>query len=127
MPTFDFRMKSIWIGLVCLTLISCSKEKMVNTTFRPNNCDSIRFTFNTDILPILNANCNFTECHAPGGKGAYDYTSYPTVVNRIRSGTIEYRIDLPLNDPQHMPEKYHISECDYFQLKTWIKQGYPEK
>ena len=111
---------------VC-ALISCSKDKLVNSIVRPANCDSLRFTFNEHIKPILNANCNFTECHAPGGRGAYDYSQYATVVSRVRTGTIEYRIELPLSDPQHMPEKFNLSACDYFQIKTWIHQGYPEK
>lgn len=110
-----------------IILSSCAKEKLQQTIIRPPNCDSLRFTFNEHIQPILNANCNFTECHAPGGRGAYDYTTYPTVANRVRAGTIEYRIELPTSDPQHMPEKFNLSQCDYFQIKTWIQQGYPEK
>ena len=110
-----------------IILSSCAKEKLQQTIIRPPNCDSLRFTFNEHILPILNANCNFTECHALGGRGAYDYTTYPTVANRVRAGTIEYRIELPTSDPQHMPEKFNLSQCDYFQLKTWLQQWHPEK
>ncbi len=113
--------------LMVVLLIACSKEKLQQTVVRPPDCDSVRFTFNDQILPILNANCNFSECHAPGGAGAYDYTNYATVANRVKAGTFEYRIELPLNDPQHMPEQFSLSQCDYFQIKTWIQQGYPEK
>lgn len=120
-------MKSSIFLFLCFYFYSCSKDKLQQTLVHPPNCDSLRFTFNEQILPILNANCNFTECHAPGGRGAYDYTQYSTVANRIRAGTIEYRIELPLTDPQHMPEKFNLSQCDYFQIKTWIQQGYPEK
>lgn len=124
---FGFHMRWLITLLLFSTLISCSKDKMVYDIERPPNCDSLRFTFNEHILPILNANCNFTECHAAGGRGAYDYSQYATVVSRVRTGTIEYRIELPLSDPQHMPEKFNLSACDYFQIKTWIHQGYPEK
>lgn len=120
-------MKSLILFFFFLILASCAKDKLQTTLVRPPNCDSVRFTFNEHIRPILNANCNFTECHAPGGRGAYDYSQYATVVSRVRTGTIEYRIELPIADPQHMPEKFSISECDYFQIKTWIQQGYPEK
>lgn len=120
-------MKKYFSILFIIVLFSCTKDKYSMSVPKPENCDSTRFTFDKDILPILNANCNFTECHAPGGRGAYDYTNYALVVSRIRSGTFEYRIELPLEDPQHMPEKYIISSCDYYQLKTWIAQGYPEK
>jgi hypothetical protein len=120
-------MKGSFLFFTILFFGSCAKEKLQQTLVRPANCDSVRFTFNEHILPIINANCNFTECHAPGGRGAYDYTKYATVVNRVRAGTFEYRIELPIADPQHMPEKFAVSQCDYFQIKTWIQQGYPEK
>ena len=120
-------MKLCLAGFILFAIFSCSKDKMEYSVVRPPNCDSLRFTFNEHIKPILNANCNFTECHAPGGRGAYDYSQYAIVVSRVRTGTIEYRIELPLSDPQHMPEKFNLSACDYFQIKTWIQQGYPEK
>ena len=120
-------MKKLFLFISILIYNSCSKDKLQQTIVRPPNCDSVRFTFDEQILPILNANCNFTECHAPGGRGAYDYTNYATVVNRIGAGTFEYRIELPASDPQHMPEKFSLSQCDYFQIKTWIQQEYPEK
>jgi hypothetical protein len=40
---------------------------------------------------------------------------------------MDYRLDLPFEDPQHMPEKMRLNECDYYAIKTWIIQGYPEK
>jgi hypothetical protein len=91
------------------------------------NCDSFAFIFNRDILPIFNSNCNFAECHATSGDGAYDLTEYSVAKQRVESGTLEYRLDLPYDDPQHMPQKMRLSECDYFKIKTWIRQGYPEK
>lgn len=120
-------MKLFLAVMIFFILTNCTKDKLVNVIHRPTNCDSTRFTFDRHILPILNANCNFSECHAPGGRGAYDYTIYSVVVNRVKAGTFEYRLELPLYDPQHMPEKFSISLCDYFQLKMWIQQGYPEK
>jgi hypothetical protein len=93
----------------------------------PANCDSTLFTFEKDIRPILNSYCNFRECHASGGHGSYDFTEYSVVANRVSAGTFEYRIGLPFDDPQHMPEDIHLNDCDYFILKTWIIQKYPEK
>lgn len=120
-------MKLFLAIMICCIMTNCTKDKLVSAIQRPANCDSTRFTFEQNILPILNANCNFTECHAPAGRGAYDYTNYAVVVNRVKAGTFEYRLELPVSDPQHMPEKFSISQCDYFQIKMWIQQGYPEK
>ncbi len=77
-------------------------------------------------MPILNLNCNFDECHGYGGKGSYDFTRYEVVAARIKAGTFEYRIDLPFSDPQHMPEEMKLNKCDYYTLKAWIHQGFPE-
>ena len=93
---------------------------------KPAACDSARFTFDRDILPILNANCNFHDCHATAGQGAYDFTKYAVIADRVRAGVVEYRIELPESDPQHMPMKFNLSLCDYYRLKLWIQQGYPK-
>jgi hypothetical protein len=114
-------------GYILLPLIffSCAKDKVTPANFRPEGCDSMQFTF-ADILPILNANCNFGECHSPGGEGSYDLSDYDVVAWQAGTGNLGYRIDLPPDDPQHMPEDMLLSACDYYKIKTWIHQGYPE-
>jgi hypothetical protein len=119
-------MKILTACVFTLILFSCSKEKQVGFMPKPVACDSARFTFDADILPILNANCNFHDCHAPAGAGAYDFTKYAVIADRIRAGVVEYRIELPKEDPQHMPMEYSLSLCDYYRLKLWILQGYPK-
>ena len=109
-----------------LLIFSCTKVKQEEVLQRPAGCVSTRFTFDRDILPILNANCNFHECHAPAGEGSYDFTRYSVIADRIRAGSVEYRIELPLEDPQHMPQDFNLSICDYYRLKSWIIQGYPK-
>lgn len=109
-----------------LVLLSCSKEKAMQPALIADGCRDTLFTFQADVLPILNINCNFDECHGNGGEGSYEFTSYAVVANRVRAGTFEYRLDLPFEDPQHMPEKMKLSKCDYYTLKSWIIQGYPE-
>ena len=114
------------ITLITILFISCSKDHISNILVKPDGCDSTTFTFEKNIKPIFVSNCNFSDCHATGGRGSYDFTNYSVVADRVRAGTIDYRLDLPVNDPQHMPEKVRINACDYFIIKTWIKQGYPE-
>lgn len=122
-----FAARVFFICIISCQLISCSKDQasppMLET---PMGCRDTFFTFQLHILPILNLNCNFDECHGPGGEGSYDFTGYTMVANRIRAGTFEYRLDLPSDDPQHMPEDMRLNKCDYFTLKKWIIQGFPE-
>jgi hypothetical protein len=120
-------MQKIVFIFFIMTIYSCSKEQYVETIIQPEGCDSIKFTFDKHIKPIFNSNCNFDECHASGGAGSYDFTDYDVVKNRVEAGTVDYRLDLPYDDPQHMPYKMKISSCDYYAIKTWIKQGYAEK
>ena len=119
-------LRSIFL-LFSILLFSCAKEQFHQQVVRPANCDSTLFTFEKNIRPIFNSNCNFTECHSTGGKGSYDFNIYEVVVGRVRAGTMDYRLDLPIDDPQHMPENFRLSLCDYFIIKTWIKQDFIEK
>ena len=116
--------KSIAVILFALILFSCDKVKFDEQATRPLNCDSTFFTFDKDILPIFNSNCNFSDCHVAGGRGSYDFTLYEVAAGRVRAGTMDYRLDLPFDDPQHMPEKMQLSACDFYIIKTWIKQGF---
>ena len=120
------RLKHVSFLIFLFFFFSCEKEQYYQQINKPPDCDSTFFTFEKDIRPIFNSNCNFSDCHAPGGKGSYDYTQYAVVASRVRAGTIDYRLDLPFDDPQHMPEKMKLSPCDYFIIKTWIKQGFVE-
>ncbi len=120
-------MKSTFLIFLLFTLFSCSKDQVASYVKRPLDCDSTSFYFQRNILPIFNSSCNFDECHGSGGLGSYDFTDYSVVANRVRTGSIEYRLGLPLDDPQHMPEHMRLNDCDYFIIKTWIQQGFPEK
>src|SRR3954464_16025299 len=97
--------------VILMLLFSCAKEQAPQTVLSADGCRDTLFTFNKDILPIMNLSCNFSECHNKGGEGSYDLSNYGVVANRIRAGTFEYRIDLPADDPQHMPENMVLNKC----------------
>src|SRR5436190_132745 len=118
-------MKHLFEILFFLIILSCSKEKIDKVVTKPPSCDSAAFTFDKNIRPIINSYCNFSECHGTGGEGSYDFTQYDVVAGRVKAGTFEYRIELPNDDPQHMPSDLHLNDCNYFKIKTWIKQGFP--
>jgi len=118
-------MKYLFKIFFFLFIVSCSKEKIDQVVTKPSSCDSTTFTFDNNIRPIFNSYCNFNVCHGPGGEGSYDFTNYSVVAGRVRAGTLEYRIELPFDDPQHMPSDMHLNECDYYKIKMWIKQGFP--
>ena len=120
------RIMQLTILVFIFFFYSCKKEQYIQQINKPLDCDSTFYTFEKDIRPIFNSNCNFSDCHASGGEGSYDFTRYEVVASRVRAGTIDYRLDLPFDHPLHMPEDMKLSSCDYFKIKTWIKQGFVE-
>jgi hypothetical protein len=113
-----------------LLLASCSKESQTYIPVK-GDCDSTAFSYHNDVYPIISTYCSGPTCHNPG-TGNYDFSSYEVVADRIRNGKFDYRLLLPTDDPQHMPQTgppnpkgYNLSDCDLYKILTWIKQGFP--
>lgn len=120
-------MKAIFFFFVLVLLLSaCSKDSETINYARPQGCDSIAFSYKNDIAPIIHGNCNLSECHTVGGEGSYDYTNYAVVADRIRTSRFLDRLNLPLDDSQHMPLGFQMNPCEKYSLITWIQQGYPD-
>lgn len=115
----------LYLSISILFLSACSKESVKEIYTKPQGCDSIAFSYNNDISPIIQANCNLSACHAVGGDGSYDYTNYAVVADRIRSGRFIERLLLPVDDPLHMPVGIKMNSCEQYRLITWIQQGFP--
>jgi hypothetical protein len=84
----------------------------------------MEFSYKTDIKPIIASNCSGTGCHS-GGNSNYDFSTYAVLSDRIRQGTVQYRLLLPADDPQHMPMNGTMNACNLYRVMTWIRQGYP--
>ena len=108
-------------------LFSCSKDKVQDIIERPPSCDSSAFTYEGDIRLIIETNCAVPGCHIPGGSAQYDYRQYAVIADRIRTGRLEQRLELPTSNVLHMPKDRFLSDCEYYKIKIWISQGFPEK
>ncbi len=115
-----------YIVIVFLFFISCTEKKQVHPSLQNTNCDSARYSYRVDILPILSANCNFGACHSRAANPDYDFTIYDNIARQAGNGNIEDRLMLPIEDPKHMPVGFKLSACDYYKILTWVYQGYPE-
>src|SRR5687767_10536873 len=91
--------------LVLMLLTSCSKDKISYQLQVPSGCDSLTliYSYNRDIKPIIGTNCAGSTCHTEGS-GNYDFSIYEVFADRVRNGQVNYRLLLPLSDPQHMPQ-----------------------
>jgi hypothetical protein len=83
------------------------------------------FSYRSDIAPVIQVNCNLPACHAVGGDGSYDYTNYEVLADRIRQNRLVERLNLPVEDPLHMPVGISMNPCEKYKLITWIEQGFP--
>lgn len=120
-------MKAIlYFLLLIVFLYSCTKDSGHTVYSRPEGCDSVLFSYTTHIAPILQVNCNLPACHAAGGEGSYDLTSYAVVADRIRTGRFVQRLFLPVDDPLHMPPDINMNPCEKYKLVSWVMQGYPD-
>ncbi|MCB0524416.1 MAG: hypothetical protein R3A50_14275 [Saprospiraceae bacterium] len=83
------------------------------------NCDTSLVSYNTDIKPIIDANC--ISCHAPGGEEenspllTYDdlkkYTGNNDMVDRV-NGTSSL-----------MPPSGKMNSCNVSLITAWVNQG----
>jgi len=103
---------SSFASVILFFLISCSKNN--ETDFQntdPGNCNTNSMKFNTDIVPILQANCN--SCHtvtiAPGNIITENYNGVKKIAeNGKLVGSIEHAsgfIPMPLG-------RAKLSTCD---------------
>jgi hypothetical protein len=111
------------VFLLSLLLYSCSKSTVPVASTIPDGCDSMAFSYRNDIKPIIASNCSGTGCHN-GGNNNYDFTTYEGLADRILAGTVQYRLQLPNDDPQHMPQNGTMGACNQYRVLTWIHQGY---
>jgi len=75
--------------------------------------------YNTDIKPIIDANC--ISCHSPGGPGPQAWTSYDQVKNNIDN--IIDRIGRPNGDPLKMPQGGALSATQINLFVKWKADG----
>ena len=116
-------MKIFFIAALILFFFSCTKDHEQVLLVKPPGCDSILFTYENNVRPLIATNCSGPTCHS-GGNSNYDYSSYDVIVSRIRAGVFEERLLLPEGDPLYMPQDRELGRCDLFTLRMWIHQGF---
>jgi hypothetical protein len=118
-------MKRFFLYLIfwITTLYGCTKDAYQSIVTKPAGCDSVLFTYDKDIRPLMIANCSGPYCHS-GGNFNYNFLTYEVLAGRVKSGSLQERILLPDHDPLYMPKGGELSQCDLFTLITWIRQGF---
>ncbi len=108
-------------------LFSCSKSneaefKTVDQGINSTSCNTSNMKFSTDIVPILQANCN--SCHntarPAAGVNTENYNGVKAIAdNGLFIGTITHATGF-----SPMPKgKPKLADCDINKIKAWIAQG----
>jgi hypothetical protein len=119
--------KKLWLKIACglitvsFIVTSCTYDSRKENEISP--CDIIStVSFQTNIKPILNANC--IVCHsAADAAGGLNYETYsgvsvPAMDGRL-VGSIKHLAGfIPM--PEFAPK---LSDCDIMKIETWVKQG----
>ncbi len=82
-------------------------------------CDSLSFTYNKDIVRIINTNC--VSCHSTGSTILLN--SYAEVKARADDGKLWGSIN-HLSGYKAMPSDFsYLSDCDIGKIRNWIANG----
>src|SRR6516225_2954473 len=83
-------------------------------------------TFNRDVLPILQKNCQ--TCHRPGEIGPMSFLTYESTrpwAKSIRAAVLTKKMPPWFADPRygHFLDDKRLSEADVATLVAWADQG----
>jgi len=86
-------------------------------------------TFNKDVLPILQKNCQV--CHRPGEIGPMPLLTYDNArpwAKAIKASVLSRKMPPWLADPQygHFSNDRRLSDEDFHKLVAWVDSGAPE-
>jgi hypothetical protein len=90
---------------------------------------SAGFTFNKDVLPILQKNCQV--CHRPGEIGPMPLLTYENArpwAKAIKASVLSRKMPPWLADPRygHFSDDRRLSDEDIRKLAAWVDAGAPE-
>ncbi len=97
----------------------------INQGAKFNNCvgcDTVNYTFNAYILPIIQTNC--TGCHSGGSPDAnLSLTNYAQIVSTVNDGSLMHSL-LATGGYSMMPKNTTgLQSCKITQIQKWINDG----
>jgi|GEM_PF-65653 len=123
-------MVAVWT--LMLFLSACAKDKAPGVTCQ--DC-TVNVSFNTEVIPILSANCATTGCHTGAATSAQNisfdsavaYTQATARGRYIVAGNANQSIFYSQLLPgaiNHMPNNgIQLTACDIQKIYCWINQG----
>ena len=88
-------------------------------------CDTTKFLFNEDILPILNTWC--VGCHSSSNAGGgYDMSTYTGVLKSITNGRLMGTLKHSAGYSAMPQNGSQLSGCQISKIQSWVNAGYPD-
>ncbi|MFM6983986.1 MAG: hypothetical protein ACKOXF_07625 [Chitinophagaceae bacterium] len=112
------------LGILVFGLNACTEDTNLGPNPRPANpiCDSTKFKFYADILPIIKTNCNDIACH---GSGPRDFTTYSGIRSFALNGTLMGALKHEIGFKPMPTATEYLSDCDIKKIQKWIDNGAP--
>jgi hypothetical protein len=99
--------------LIILLFQTCKKDDLKNL-----DCSKIAATYNADIKPLVNTQCNTSSgCHGSGS--SLDYSTYAGLKSIADNGSLEKKV---LTD-KSMPPSGALSLDNKKKIKCWLNNG----
>lgn len=107
---------TILFSVACMLVLfaGCKKETKEDVI----DCTGVSPSYNSEIKPIINANCISSGCHNAGSSNG-DYTTYAGLKTDASSGVLESRVIIN----KTMPPSGPLSLEDRKKIKCWISSG----
>lgn len=103
-----------FIACMLVLFAGCKKETKEDVI----DCTGVSPSYNSEIKPIINANCISSGCHNAGSSNG-DYTTYAGLKAVASTGTLESRVIIN----KTMPPTGPLSLEDRKKIKCWISSG----
>jgi len=114
---------ALFVGLV---LVSCSKdEEEVEEPTPMNSCDTESMSFQNDILPIFNSNCN--GCHnADANSGGVTLDNFTDVKSIVSAGRLLGAINRDDGFSPMPQNAAKLADCNIDKIDAWVSDGAPD-
>ena len=113
---------SVTLAATVFVLQGCLNDKGSVPPPPETFCDSLNVSYNLHVKPLAETKCaNRIGCHVAGGSGPGDFTTYQALSGVSQS--VKTRIELPANDPLHMPQGGTLTQEELEIFLCWIEDG----
>ncbi|MFZ1658527.1 MAG: hypothetical protein WAT61_06905 [Flavobacteriales bacterium] len=121
-----FKHIAFFLGVFTLTVLQTGCYYDVESDLYPMNfCDTLSVSYTNTVLPIMQASCSVPGCHAPGGSGTGDFTTYSGLKGQVDNEKLIPAITQS-GAAAFMPPSGKLSECEIQKITIWVNAGAPQ-